>query len=83
MRLSDCPGVYPVGGALLLSGGISWNYGQGLRRLLRLVGGVGALPSEQLVDVLVKRHLDDCKHLADRILSNTNHPLYTALSPAI
>jgi len=54
-----------------------------LRRLLRLVAGVGALHYEQLFDVLVKRHLDDCKLLGNRILSNPNHPLCLALSPAI
>jgi len=54
-----------------------------LRRLPRLVAGVGGLTYEQLFDVLVKRHLDDCKLLANCILSNTNHPLYLALSPSI
>jgi len=54
-----------------------------LRRLLRHVAGGVALHYEQLVDVLVKRHLNDCKLLANRILSNTKHPVYFALSPAV
>jgi len=49
-----------------------------LRRQLRPVAGVDALPYEQLVDVLVKRHSDDCK-----LLVNTNHQQYPAHSPAI
>jgi len=54
-----------------------------LRRLLRLIACVGALPYEQLVELLVKRHVDDCRLLAERILSNINHPLHMALPPAI
>jgi len=54
-----------------------------LRRLSMLVADVGALPYEQFVQLLVKRHVDDCRLLAERILSNTNHPLHMALSSAI
>ncbi|CAH8641697.1 unnamed protein product [Schistosoma rodhaini] len=54
-----------------------------LRRVLKAVCKVCGESFEVIVNMLVDRHLKSCKLLAGVILSDTNHPLHSYLSPCI
>nr|CAH8866336.1 unnamed protein product [Trichobilharzia regenti] len=54
-----------------------------LRRTLRAVSRVSAIPLTELNDTVVNRHMNSCKHLAKVILSDSEHPLYSQLFPCI
>ena len=54
-----------------------------LPRVLKVVSRVSNVPLNQLVDILVNRHLDSCEKWAKSILSNSHHPLHSQLSPCI
>nr|CAH8864496.1 unnamed protein product [Trichobilharzia regenti] len=54
-----------------------------LRRMLKVVSRVSSLPLSQLVNILVDRHMDSCEKWAKSILSDSQHPLHSQLSPCI
>ena len=54
-----------------------------LRRVLKAVCKVCGESFEVIINMLVDRHLKSCKLLAGVILSDTNHPLHSYLSPCI
>ncbi|CAH8658891.1 unnamed protein product [Schistosoma rodhaini] len=54
-----------------------------LRRVLKAVCKVCGESFEVIINMLVDRHLKSCKLLAGVILSVTNHPLHSYLSPCI
>ncbi|CAH8855403.1 unnamed protein product [Trichobilharzia szidati] len=54
-----------------------------LRRMLKVVSRVSNVTLNQLVNILVDRHMDSCEKWAKSILSNSHHPLHSQLSPCI
>ncbi|CAH8849001.1 unnamed protein product [Trichobilharzia szidati] len=54
-----------------------------LRRALKAVSRASGISLNQLVNTIVDRHIMSCKKLANSILSDPEHPLYTQLSPCI
>ncbi|VDO56207.1 unnamed protein product [Schistosoma margrebowiei] len=54
-----------------------------LRRVLRAVTKVCGEPFEVIINMVVDRHPKSCKLLVGVILSDTNHPFHSYLSPCI
>ncbi|VDO55917.1 unnamed protein product [Schistosoma margrebowiei] len=54
-----------------------------LRRVLKALSKMCGEYFEVIINMVVDRHLKSCKLLADVILSDTNYPLHSYLSPCI
>nr|CAH8868290.1 unnamed protein product [Trichobilharzia regenti] len=54
-----------------------------LCRMLKVVSRVSNVPLNQLVNILLDRHMDSCEKWAKSILSYSHHPLHSQLPPCI
>ncbi|CAH8587995.1 unnamed protein product [Heterobilharzia americana] len=54
-----------------------------LRRALKTVSRVSGVSLAQLINTVVDRHINSCKLLTTKILTDSEHPLYLQLSPCI